>query len=67
MRIKIRFDKSGDSFKVENACSPDAKDCQNTFSDVLNKVGSVDANTFEHTEEFFREDELPPQMETVGH
>ena len=65
MRIKIRFDKSGDKYKVENACSEDAKSCQNSFADVLSKVGAVDQNTFQHTEEYYREDTLPPAIEEV--
>lgn len=66
-RIKALFDKSGDSFKVANACTPDnPTGCVGSFKNLLGNMAQFNDGDVQYTEEYFRHNELPPQLETVS-
>jgi hypothetical protein len=66
-KVKMLFDKSGDSFKVSDFCDPDnPTGCVGSFQNLIGKVATVKESDVELTDRYFQQEELPPKMETIG-
>ena len=65
-RIKMLFDKSGDSFKVSDFCDPEnPSGCVGSFQNLMGKVANFKESDVELTNRYFQQEELPPKMETI--
>ena len=65
-KVKIKFQADGDSFKVANMCADSgAGNCVGEFKELLGGIAQFSTEDVEYTDEYYKKEELPPQLEEI--
>ena len=65
-KVKIKFAKDGDSFQVANMCAnTGGGNCVGEFQNLLGNVAQFSSDDVEYTDEYYKQGELPPQIEEI--
>lgn len=65
-KVKIKFAADGDSFEVKNMCAVSgSSNCVGEFKKLVGGLADFDSGDVEYTDEYYKEEELPPQIEEI--
>lgn len=65
-KIKIKFAADGDSFEVKNMCANSSPgECVGEFKKLAGNLAEFSADDVTYTDEYYQQEELPPQIEEI--
>ena len=65
-KVKIKFAADGDSFQVANMCADSGGgNCVGEFKGLLGNVAQFSSGDVEYTDEYYEQEEMPPQIEEI--
>jgi hypothetical protein len=65
-KVKIKFAADGDSFEVKNMCANSgAGECVGEFKKLVGGLADFSTDDVQYTDEYYKQEELPPQIEEI--